>query len=410
MLLPLTDHREARVALRHRDDALTYGALHALALAHVRTLHALGVRAGDRVAVWASIELGTVVALYGERARGLRVGARQPGGRRRASSRTSSPTPSPRVLVGAPGRAVPSPRSRSTSPTCAARAAARSDARAPALVLYTSGTTGRPKGAVLSHGALAANLDALARAWGWTADDALVHALPLFHVHGLALGLFGTLRRGASLDLLPRFEPSLVAASLSRGATMLFGVPTMYHRLVEHAERDPVARRAGARAAPRVGLRGAPAARAPPHRGRERPRRPRALRPHRDAHQHGRPRVVEGPARATWDAALDGVALRLVDDARAPLDAHDDATLGEVAVRGPNLFDGYLNRPDATAAVRDDEGWFYTGDLAARAPDGDDPRRRAARHGPHQDRAATRSARARSRPRCSNIPPCEKPP
>ena len=81
-------------------------------------------------------------------------------------------------------------------------------------------------------------------------------------------------------------------------------------------------------------------------------------------------RARDGARPGTVGAALDGVEVRLVDDRRATLDASDDATLGEVAVRGPNVFAGYLHRPDATAAARDDDGWFYTGDLATRAPDG----------------------------------------
>lgn len=370
MLLSLSDHREARVAFRHRDGALTYGELHRRALAHVRTLHALGVRAGDRVAVWASIDVGTVVSLTANALAGFVSVPVNPsvGEAELAHVITDA---SPKLLVGAPGRAMPVPvvEVDLADTARASPLSAPSDA-SPALVLYTSGTTGRPKGAVLSHRAIAANLDALALAWGWTADDALVHALPLFHVHGLALGLFGTLRRGASLDLLPRFDPSLVATSLARGATMLFGVPTMYHRLVEQAERVPSIAAALTRARLLVsGSAGLPV--------REH-RRIEAVSGRGVLERYGLTetlintgvRADEGPRPGYVGRPLDGVELRLVDDARGVLDVCDDATLGEVAVRGPNLFDGYLNRPDATAAVRDADGWFYTGDLAARAPDG----------------------------------------
>jgi malonyl-CoA/methylmalonyl-CoA synthetase len=106
----------------------------------------------------------------------------------------------------------------------------------PALVIYTSGTTGPPKGAVLPRSAVAYDLDALAEAWDWTADDLLVHALPLFHVHGLVLGVLGPLRRGGSLHHIGRLDAPALAAA---GASMVFGVPTQYHRLADQLESDP---------------------------------------------------------------------------------------------------------------------------------------------------------------------------
>src|SRR6185436_13420194 len=99
---------------------------------------------------------------------------------------------------------------------------------APAIVVYTSGTTGPPKGAVLPRRAIASNLDALAEAWEWTGDDVVAHALPLFHVHGLVLGILGPLRRGGAAWHLGRFSPEAAAEAVCGRATMLFGVPTMY--------------------------------------------------------------------------------------------------------------------------------------------------------------------------------------
>ena len=96
---------------------------------------------------------------------------------------------------------------------------------------------------MLPRRAVASNLDALADAWDWTGDDILAHGLPLFHVHGLVLGLLGPLRRGGELRHLGRFEPAAAAAALRDGATMLFGVPTMYHRLGRAAEEDARDRR-----------------------------------------------------------------------------------------------------------------------------------------------------------------------
>ncbi len=110
----------------------------------------------------------------------------------------------------------------------------------PALVVYTSGTTGPPKGAVLPRRAITATVDALADAWRWTADDVLVHALPLFHVHGLILGILGPLRLGGAVHHLGRFTVDGVSRGLGEGGgTMLFGVPTMYHRLAEALGPDP---------------------------------------------------------------------------------------------------------------------------------------------------------------------------
>jgi malonyl-CoA/methylmalonyl-CoA synthetase len=100
------------------------------------------------------------------------------------------------------------------------------------MICYTSGTTGRPKGAVLTHGNLLASAEAVRLAWRWTSRDRLVLALPLFHAHGLLVGLHGTLVAGGSAVLLPRFDPGAVAdAVVGHDATLFFGVPTMYRRI-----------------------------------------------------------------------------------------------------------------------------------------------------------------------------------
>lgn len=243
-----------------------------------------------------------------------------------------------------------------------------SDPEGVALVIYTSGTTGRPKGVLLPRRAVATNLDALAEAWAWDSSDRLVHGLPIFHVHGLVLGLFGPLRRGGRVRHLGRFSPEGVAAALAAGDTMLFGVPTMYHRLADAAEADPAVADALRRARLLVsGSAGLPA---------KTFTRIEAATGQRIVERYGLTETIMNTAvRADGERRpgevgrpVPGVDLRVVGDDGddAPWDG---GTIGEVVVRGPNLFLGYLNRPDATAEVMRD-GWFHTGDLATRAADG----------------------------------------
>jgi malonyl-CoA/methylmalonyl-CoA synthetase len=240
---------------------------------------------------------------------------------------------------------------------------------APAFIFYTSGTTGPPKGVLVPRRAVASNLDALAEVWQWTSEDVLTHGLPLFHVHGLVLGVLGPLRVGGSLRHTGRFSADAVCGELAAGATMLFGVPTMYHALAEAAEQDPAAAAALTRA--RLLVSGSA-----PLPVREFNRIERTTG-HRIAERYGLTETImncavhaDGERRPGYvGPALPGVDVRLLDDAGDPIDVNDDETIGEVAVRGPNLFLGYLNRPDATAQVMHG-GWFHTGDLATRAPDG----------------------------------------
>ena len=241
----------------------------------------------------------------------------------------------------------------------------------PALVVYTSGTTGPPKGAVLPRRAIAASLDALEDAWQWTGEDVLVHALPLFHVHGLILGVLGPLRRGGSVRHLGRFSTEGVARELLSGGTMLFGVPTMYHRLAA-AVTGPAASGDLTKALAGARLLVSGSAALPVHDHE------------RIAGATGR-RVIErygmtetlmntgvradgAPRAGTVGPPLPGVELRLVEEDGTVL--QDTASIGEIQVRGPNLFTGYLNRPDATAAAFTEDGFFRTGDMATVDPDG----------------------------------------
>jgi fatty acid CoA ligase FadD36 len=232
-----------------------------------------------------------------------------------------------------------------------------------ALILYTSGTTGRPKGVPVTRAAIAADLDALAEAWAWTAGDTLVHGLPLFHVHGLVLGLLGPLRVGSRLVHTGRPTPEEYARA---AGSLYFGVPTVWSRV----SADPAAARAlsGARllVSGSAALPGPVFARLVELTG---------LRP---AERYGMTETLITVAARADDPdrragivgrPIAGVQTRLIgpDGGPAP---HDGSTVGELQIRGATVFAGYLNRPDATADSFTADGWFRTGDMAVLSRDG----------------------------------------
>ena len=232
----------------------------------------------------------------------------------------------------------------------------------PALIMYTSGTTGLPKGALLSQEAIAANLDALAAAWAWTPDDTLVHGLPLFHVHGLILGVLGALRVGSKLVHTVRPTPSAYASA--RGS-LYFGVPTVWSRVVASESA------AGALRGSRLLVSGSAALPVPVFDGL------RSLVGHSPVERYGMTETLislstrAGGERRPGHVGLPlrGVVTRLVGDDGAAL-PHDGETIGELHVWTPSMFSGYLNQPDLTAASYGEDGWFKTGDAAGIGADG----------------------------------------
>ena len=244
------------------------------------------------------------------------------------------------------------------SPTGPVEAAAA----APALVMYTSGTTGLPKGAVIPRRAIAAGLDGLADAWGWTPDDTLVHGLPLFHVHGLILGVLGALRAGSKLVHTGRATPEAYAAA---GGTMYFGVPTVWGRVAA----DP--RHAAALSSARLLVSGSAALPVPVF------ERLRALTGQVPVERYGMTETLitlstrhDGERRPGHvGLPIAGVETRLCADDGSPV-PHDGETIGGLQVRGATLFDGYLNLPEKTAESMTDDGWFVTGDAVMIGPDG----------------------------------------
>src|SRR5919199_3829750 len=235
-----------------------------------------------------------------------------------------------------------------------------------AVIAYTSGTTGRSKGAMLLHRNLVANIEAICEAWRWTADDHLLLTLPLFHTHGLMVGAHGTFFAGASAELWQGFDAAGVYdALLGASFTMFFGVPTMYTRLLREAEgreerpeplRLYVAGSAalspqaferfeslfGERILERYGMTETGRTLTTPSDGRRRPG----------------PVGGPSPGRGAGGVGVGG---------RNPLPAGE---IGEIEVRGPHVFVGYRNRPDATEESFDKDGWFSTGDLGSISEDG----------------------------------------
>ncbi|MEV6999632.1 acyl-CoA synthetase [Streptomyces sp. NPDC093982] len=365
----LTAGPAGRVALRFGDRALTYAELSAA------TGALAGRIAGEaRVAVWATPTLETAVAVVAALEAGIAAVPLNPkSGEKELGHILSDSAPS--LVLAAPGDELPSPVSELARVDvdvrdAAARPAERATESDPALVVYTSGTTGPPKGAVIPRRAITATLDALADAWQWTGDDTLVHGLPLFHVHGLVLGILGPLRRGGSLRHLGRFDTEGVARELNEGATMLFGVPTMYHRIAQALPEDPGLAQALGKA--RLLVSGSAALPVHDH------ERITAATGQRVVERYGMTETLMNtsvradgePRPGAVGVPLPGVELRLVEEDGTPIASYDGETVGEIQVRGPNLFTEYLGRPDATASAFTEDGWFRTGDMAVRDPDG----------------------------------------
>jgi malonyl-CoA/methylmalonyl-CoA synthetase len=339
---------------------LSWGALEAASAEAAARLAGQGLAAGDRVLVSAPSSRDHAVALVACLRLGLVIVPANPAYRPaelEALAREARPRA---ALVEDPAHAA-SLRSLDLVTTPAlplARGAApaldRAGPETPALLAYTSGTTGRPKGALLRHGNLQASAEALRSAWRWVPGDRLVHALPLFHMHGFGVALLGTLHAGASAVLLPRFEPgAVIDAVRAHAATLFFGVPTMWHRLADHPHLEtlrrlrlcvsgsaPLSAALHARLAEQAGL---------------------AVLERYGMTETGMltSNPVGGERRpGSVGFPLPGVELRLAGPG------------GEIEVRGPNVFGGYLDRPDANVAAFTRDGWFRTGDLGALDADG----------------------------------------
>jgi malonyl-CoA/methylmalonyl-CoA synthetase len=231
------------------------------------------------------------------------------------------------------------------------------DPESPAAMLYTSGTTGKPKGAIIPRRALSSNAAILVDAWRFTRDDVLIHALPIFHVHGLFIATNTLICAGGSLIFLPRFDAAQVHA-LFRQATALMGVPTFYTRLLTlpALDRESTSQM-------RLFISGSAPLLAETHRDfQERTGHAILERYGMTETQMNTSNPYAGDRLAgTVGFPLPGVDLRITDPATGTEIAHGE--IGMIEVRGPNLFTGYWRNPQKTAEDMRGDGFFITGDL-----------------------------------------------
>jgi len=226
-----------------------------------------------------------------------------------------------------------------------------------AAILYTSGTTGRSKGAMLTHGNLASNSATLKDYWRFDSDDILIHALPIFHTHGLFVATNVTLTAGSSLIFMTGFDADAITAHMKR-ATVLMGVPTFYTRLLEHPalSKDAVSNM-------RLFVSGSAPLLAETHdRWREKTGSAILERYGMTETNMNTSNPYDGDRRAgTVGFPLPGVEVRITDPGAG--EELPQGEVGAIEVRGPNVFKGYWRMPEKTREELRDDGFFITGDL-----------------------------------------------
>jgi malonyl-CoA/methylmalonyl-CoA synthetase len=235
-----------------------------------------------------------------------------------------------------------------------------------AVIIYTSGTTGRPKGAEITHGNLQSNLDALHTVWGWQADDILLHVLPIFHVHGLFVALHGALHAGATTLLMRNFDARKTLQTLvDRRCTVFMAVPTIHNRLLDVPDAKSFD-------LSHVRLITSGSDRLPDEvfTGFQKTFGHTLLERYGMTETgmncsnplHGERRI------GSVGLPLPGVEVRIVNSENG--ETLPDGEIGDVQLRGPNVFKGYWRQPDKTSASFTADGWFKTGDLGFREKDG----------------------------------------
>ncbi|HSR51251.1 MAG TPA: acyl-CoA synthetase [Acidobacteriota bacterium] len=237
-----------------------------------------------------------------------------------------------------------------------------------AMILYTSGTTSRPKGVVTTHANIAAQVETLVEAWGWTQDDRILHVLPLHHTHGIVNAMLCAFWCGACVEFLPRFDAAEVWDRLASGRITLFmGVPTVYARLIRHWEGcDAQEQRRLSQACRELRLMVSGSAALPVRDFR----RWKEISGHDLLERYGMTEIgmalsnpLQGERRpGAVGRPLPGVDLRLVDESGQPFE--EEGRSGQIQVKGPMVFLEYWNRPEATAESFTLDGYFKTGDMA----------------------------------------------
>jgi malonyl-CoA/methylmalonyl-CoA synthetase len=332
---------------------LTWGDLRSRTAARRGGLRELGIAPGDVLALPGEKTVNFVVTLLAALAEGVVVLPLNP----------RAPKAERERLLGLAGAHRMVHRLPRPAPDGPAREGDGVEDTADALLCFTSGTTGTPKGARLSHGAIASDLGALHQAWQWRSSDRLLHALPLFHIHGLVVAQLGALYAGASTIWMPAFDAESVLHALrSEGITIFMGVPTFHHRLLDlPGERETLDLR--------LVTSGSAPLPAETHR-RFQQRFGVAI-----VERYGMTEVgivlsnpYDGPRKpGSVGIPLPGVACRITDP-----ETGSDLPIekpGEVRIAGPTLMSGYLGRPDATHAAIGD-GWMHTGDFGWMDRDG----------------------------------------
>jgi acyl-CoA synthetase (AMP-forming)/AMP-acid ligase II len=374
-----------RPAIVFEDRSLSYAGLDRLSGSYAQGLAANGFAAGDRIAVFAETRPEVVVALLGHHRLGtvhVPLNTRYRSGEvghvlsdsGAAAVLVEAGGETERTLDSLPGRRVRrillGAKSGEVSGDLRFEALVEKEAgRLPAspgdediaLLVYTSGTTGRSKGVRLSFRAVVENILAVTNLWRFAREDRQALALPLFHVHGLCLGIHGALLHGQTVLLLPRFDAARIVRAFAEGATVFQGVPTMYVRLLELLEREP----SGAAALRRGRLFTAGSA---------------ALSPndfaafeektgHRILERYGMTETLftlsnpfEDRRRGTVGLPVPGCEIRIVDDEGEDAAADE---MGELLVRSNGMMSGYF-RQQAEKAESFSDGWFRTGDIARR--------------------------------------------
>ncbi|MBI3858334.1 MAG: AMP-binding protein [Planctomycetes bacterium] len=361
----LSQGASSKTAILDARDGWTYGELAAQADAVAGRLGALG---GERIGLFLDRTKESIALLLGVfEAGGIAVPLSLRGTPRELSYQIADAGIS-RILSESKVEGVPAPlvEGRTLREPGGPKAPAPPPPDAAAAMLYTSGTTGKPKGVVHTHASLASQVGILHQAWEWTAEDRLLHVLPLHHVHGLINGALGALRAGAELRFLEAFRPAEVWERFAaREATVFYAVPTLYHQLQEAWEAAEPARRAAwtsGAAALRLAVSGSAALPSTLW------KRWREITGQALLERYGMTEIgmaLSNPYRGerrpgSVGRPLPGMEIRIVaEDGRdAP-----PGVPGEILVRGPSLFREYWKLPDAT---RDSfrGGYFLTGDVA----------------------------------------------